>query len=359
MRVLFLGEPDDGISLSSHHARLLGESGIDVAFATNDKSWRSQCRSVGVIHLVTSEQRDNTLLRRLVAARGSGVAILRYWTGVDLLWARHHAPTRRFAHALGQLGTMQLVTSEDLIEGLRAVGVTAKRGPIASPNISSTVQPQAFPEKFTVLCHLPTSRRAFCGGEIVDSLIKSVPEARFLILGDADTDYRDRTNVESLGMADDVTRTIQRATLTIHPIAFGGVSRLVLESLGHGRGAISTVLSPHVLHAISAQDFKKTIKSQYLDARFDLEGREYACREYDKRACLRELISLLDHCLDEAMSGSRLRCHYLAAGVRMRHPGLLSRKPFPWIDPAELPPEAEPLRLLIADQHQRPVPLSG
>jgi hypothetical protein len=351
VHVHFSGEPDDGQSVSSHHAGLLADDGVAVSFDHEDQDPKAVCRKADAVHLVTFGQRDGNLLRWLLTVRKAGLPIVRYWTGPDYLWARFHLPSRRFAHAVGQLGARQIAPCESLARDLSCVAVTAEPGLVASIHVSSRVEPRPLPENFTVLCHLPSLRRAFYGGEIVDRLIRRLPQVRFLILGDGGTDYTALKNVESLGRVEDVARSIQRATVTIHPLAYGCASRLVLESLSHGRHAITSFDWPHCVKAQTAEAFERAIRTLQENQRFNLAGRKYVCGIYDRDLAQKALRQVFERALCAQAAGAKLRGRWQAAAVAMRYPSVYSRRPFPLPNLDALPVGAGPFRMLLGESN--------
>ena len=359
MHVHFVGEADDGLSVSSHHARALARAGVEVSFGADGVVDRSTIKTTDVVHLVTQEQRDNRLFRSLVGARAAGLPVVRFWTGRDVIWARHHEPTLQIARDLATLGTVQLARTPELVADLADLEITASVGPVLSMNLSDTASPQPLPKHFTVLCYLPSRERAYHGGAWVDALIHWLPNVRFLILGDSDTDYSAQKNVESLGFVGDVARTIQRSTVTIVPRIDGILSRLTLETLSHGRHAITTHPWPHCEHADSVDAFLSTIRHLSRDPQFNLVGREAVCRDYDRKVSLAAMLQLLEECGDPSSPAGKLRGGWLGVAARLRRSGILRSEVFDLPEPDDLPPEASALRVLLTAQPQERPALQG
>lgn len=290
MHVHFVGEGDDGQSVSSHHARALAVAGVEVSFdgASHPTS------PFDIVHLRIDAPSDWRLLRRLATWRLGGTAILRYWSGRDVFWAEHHAASRRFAHALTRMGAVQLARSEDLVKRLARLAVAAQAGPMLSLHVYNTCEPEPLPPIFTLLCHLPTSRREFSGGAWIDELIRRLPSVRFLILGDEGTDYRRSRNVESLGFVADVNRAIQRSTAVVQARVDATPSRLSMEALCHGRHVIATHATPHVQFGGSFEACFQAVRAVEREADFNLEGREYVCREFGRPQGVERLLAALE-----------------------------------------------------------------
>lgn len=349
MHVHFLGEADDGITVSSQHALVLRNAAIRVTFESGSQDRAKDVNEADIIHLVTGEQTDHALLRRLLAARKSGQPIVRWWTPQDILWAMHHLPSRRFAQFLDKLEVLQVSNSANITDALTRIGISSRRMPMVSPHLHSTIEPAALPSTFTVLTYLPTARREFHGGHLVDALIREMPDARFLILGDEQTDYSEFTNVESLGHVEDISRAIRRATVNVQLRLDGEPSRLAYETLCHGRHVVSSANIPNSHHADSVDGCLKILRRLRGSAEFNLEGREFVCREHEcvsSSAAFRQM-------LEESISGGRVSMAVTgtlqAAKLLALNPGVLSRKPFPRLDVDSLPSNAVAMRALLSN----------
>ena len=358
MHVHFVGEPDDGKSVSSHHAHLIPKGGAGVSFAEGDDATEGAIpSSAGVIaHVVTGFQRDFALLRKLVKARSKGVAVFRYWRPPDVLWAKHHAPSRRFAHTLQQLGAHQAVGCANLANELSRIGISGEPGLVADRIISSAIKPQPLPAQFTVTCYLPSGARSFYGGDVVDQLIERLPRVRWLVLGDHGRDYSAHPHVESLGFVEDINRVLMRTTATIHPVAHEGVSRLALESMCHGRHVVASFDLPHAHRASTPEQFFRIVRDLSGLTQFNLEGREHVCREFDQTVSRPELQHRLTRCLDQTIDGGILHGKWVAARAKMRFPAIYSNRQFAPPAADSLPVGARAMRLLLEDRAGRPDP---
>jgi len=348
MHVHFVGEVDDGISVSSHHARALAGAGIAVTF---DNPADKAAPLPDILHIVTGPQRSNALLRRLSAARTAGATLVRYWSGRDLLWAQFHGPSRDFAEALSQMDAVQLARSDGLAEELRSTfKIDSTVLPILTLHVSSFTEPEPMPARFTALCYLPSQHRGFFGGEIVDHLIRQLPRIRFLILGDPHTDYSAFKHVESLGFIDNVERAIRRSTVLIEPRMDGALSRLSLEMLSHGRHVISTHQAPHFSPARSPDEFCDALRAlQYRSVPFNLEAREFACREHDPTRALESLLGALTSARTLPSWGSTLKSAVSGVSALLSRPASREES-YALPDVNSLPPGATAFKALLADE---------
>ncbi len=354
MRVHFVGEPDDAVSITSQHGRALAAAGVDVTFDAADQPWRSVWCECDVIHLVSYETRDFSLLRRIRTARSAGVVVFRYWTGLDVLWAACHEPTRRVARALTDLGVVQLAPNDALADRLARMDIPALMQRPVCLCVSTSTKPQALPGEFTLLCHLPTRRRALYGGRLVDRLISSLPGVRFLILGDAGRDYSRCHSVESLGLVDDIRRSIHRCTAVLQPRLFQGASRLVLEAMSLGRHAITSTPMPHAQHAVTEADVVRTIRALRSKVEFNLEGREHVGRKFNRNEVIVSLRRRMEQALAPGRMALAFRGRLSAASLALRMPVLFSRRRFDLPDPEQLGACDEATRLLVSQAHDAP-----
>ncbi len=352
MHVQFVGEPDDGVSTSSHHARALAGTGVHVSFEGGEPDRTNDPPRPDVIHLVTFEQLSNTLLRRLVAARIAGVQIVRYWTGRDLIWAHHHQPSQEFARAVCALGATQLCRSPEIAEQLLALGVTAKVLPVISPNLSSHAPPQGLPATFSVLCYLPQDRREFHGGAIIDVLVKHLPSVRFLVLGGGGSSLAGEPNVEWLRNSTDSVRAIHRSTVVVDARVDGGLSRLALEGLCHGRHVITGYKLPFAFPARTAEEYIDAIRTIRDAPRFNLEGRSHVDRDHEHHTATKALRRELEEAIQPGRLNLVLEGGFRGAAAALKNPQLLSPRAFPPPDIDRLPPEAHALRCLLRELPQ-------
>jgi hypothetical protein len=350
MRVLFLGESDDGVSVSSHHARALSAAGVETVFDDPSAPADPAAPRPDAIHLVTYQQTSNTLLRQLVTSRMAGVQIVRYWTGRDLLWTQHHAPSQEMALTLNSLGAVQFCRSPEIAVVLKSMGIDARPLPVISTNISSTAQPRALPAAFTVLCYLPLRRREFHGGEIIDAMVDRLSSVRFLILGGGGRILADRSNVECLRDAGDSVRAIQRATVVVDARRDVGLSRLALEALCHGRHLISGYKLPHSLQACTVDEFVDAVRLLRQNPAFNLAGRSYIYDVHDYHQATKALRRELEDAIEPGRLNLVLEGGFRGAAAAWKNPQLLSRRCFELPDWSDVPENAVAMRALLRDR---------
>lgn len=348
MHVHFLGEPDNGIRPSSQWARALSSLGLDVTVSAEPEwdrqAWHEVCNRCDVIHLITYSQNDHRLLRKLWQARKRGVALVRTWVGSDCLWALHHRPTRRFAHDLARLGTLQLTVADHLTDELAQIGLPASTIPSIAPGLVSEGDPPPWPERFSVLCYLPSRRRVFYGGAIFDGLVEAFPEVDFVVLCDGETDYRDRPNVTSIDHADNMAAVVARCSVLVRPAMHDGMPKMVLEVLSLGRQVIASHEYPHCHCAHHPQEYAEILRAIQRQPQMNVDG----CRHVRTTFAVERTIGVfLDRLLSQIKhdrADRRRLGRRQAMAMAVRRPGMFTGWSATPPRVADLPQEAIALR---------------
>ncbi len=350
MRVHFISDAWDAPSLAAQHALAMQRHGAAVTTDLTEEGcgWRALVRDTDVVHLTFGLARDYATLRRVRTARMCGAAVVRYWNGLDVLWANAHAATRRIGRALADLGVMQWAPNEAVAAALAHIGINADIVPPADLNVSADAQPHAFPKTFTLLVHLPAERRELCGGGIVDSLIDRLPGVRFLILGDDAARYAGRQNVEVLGPVDDMLRTLVRATAVLDVKLFPSAHRLAIEAMSMGRHVITTAAVPHARHADSADALVGAVALLRRDPHFNLEGREYTAQHHDGALRATAILERFRAAIEPGRTALAMRGSAAGARLALTFPAIYSRRPVPPPMLESVPSDDPVARVLLA-----------
>lgn len=344
MQITFVGECDDGLSVSSHHALVLRPIGCQVTFDPAGENLVGP--GIDAVHLVTTGQTDDRLLCNVLAARAAGISVLRFWTGPDLVWARFHEPTQSVSQAWSRAGVVQYCRTREAQSQLAAINIAAEIAPLISTNVSSTIEPHPLPQQFTALCNLSDDRRAYCGGSLIDDLVRWMPRIRFLILGESGGRHADCRNVEWLGAESDVRRAIQRSTVAIVAKLDRSPARLMIESLALGRHVVSNCPWPNCQYAETIDQFMAALRALQRDVTFNLIGREEVCQSSDRSIVAHQLCELFDRTRASRGFATAVRTAWQAS-IAVGEGGGAGLRNFPPPDISRLPPEAEPLRALL------------
>ena len=178
-------------------------------------------------------------------------------------------------------------------------------------------------------------------------LIEQMPKTRFIVLGDAETDYSRFANVESLGYVEDLARTIGRSTALVRPTCHDGMPRLVLEMLSHGRHAITSQAYPHCHHAVGVEEIRRVLRRIELHGQFNLDGRQYVCQHFETTRTAELLRERLSRQLQANRSVRRIKGKWQAMQLLSRCPWLTSKKVEPYPSWEDLPGDAEALRMML------------
>lgn len=245
MRVLFLGEIDDGRSPSSQTAALLSARGATVAFDSgawwSEGRWRQMVGDCDCVHLVWYDRVDGNLLRKLMIARVMGKGVVRQWVGSDVLWAVHCPRMATYAKQLGRIGVCNGAVSSGLASRLGTVDVHAEALPVPAARVIPDDARIDWPERAAVLAYLPGKRRDFYGGAVIGRMARVFADVRFLIVGHDGCGAFQLPNVEWLGVCADMEAVYRRATILLRPSLHDGMPKMVLEALARGL----YVVGPH------------------------------------------------------------------------------------------------------------------
>lgn len=352
MHIHFLGEADDGCSISSHHARALASLGAEVSFSPLDGLDTARSREADLIHLVVGDLISPRLLRDILRLRSADKRMVRVWTPEDLLWAKWHEPARAVALALARTGVKQFCRAKDEAEQLARYGLEAEQLPLLSHHVSVRSEPQPLPKQLTFLAFLPMGKRAYHGGELIDSLARWMPHIRFLVLTD-EPQASDYKNMEYLTCVEDVGRSIQRTTAVIHARLDHSLSRLVVEALSHGRQVITGCDFPHTICARNTGEYIDAVRGLGREASFNLAGREYVGRVHDRRIAAEAWLKALSAVVEAPDWTGGVRGGLALAANLVCEP-LVDVAELP--DPEGLPPEAAAFRALLRGKESSALP---
>jgi len=351
MHVHFLGEPDDGMRPSSQWARALSNLGIDVTVAAEPAwdrhAWSEICDRSDVIHVIAYSQNNHHLLRKLWQARRRGVALVRTWVGSDCLWALHHQPTRRFAHDLVRLGALQLTVADHLTDELAQIGLPATTTPSIAPGLVSDGELPPWPQRFSVLCYLPSRRRVFYGGEIFDGLVRAFPEVDFVVLCDGETDYRGRPNVTSIDHADNVAAVMARCSVLVRPAMHDGMPKMVLEALSLGRQVIASYAYRHCHHARRPSDYGEILRAIQREPQMNVDGCRHVRTAFAVERTTGIFLDRLSSQIEQVRADRRRLGRRQATAMALRHPGMFARWSARPPRLADIAPEATALRAAL------------
>ena len=218
---------------------------------------------------------------RLGLAALVGCSVIRWWVGSDVHNCLENTCVARFAQKINRLTRYNLAVAPHLVEELRTIGIKSNFIPsfVEAWHFSAGVKPGPPPRR--VLVYLPSSRREFYGGSVIDRVIAANPDLEFLVVADTASDaHVGKANVRSLGWVKDLSSVYSQIGCVLRITKHDGLPRMVIEGLFRGK---------HVIYSWPLQgcSLAKTNYSvqehldQFKAARSpNLEGRDAIIRMY-------------------------------------------------------------------------------
>ncbi len=158
-----------------------------------------------------------------------GVRLIRNWSGTDALKVSQYPIVAEDAVSLDKIMHSNICSChQGIIDKLEAAGLQSS----LLPQIIDFGEQEILESQFVkegVLVYLPSARRKFYGGDIVDELIAKFPDMTFYILADTETSY-DAENVENLGWLEDMSEIWDKVGLLLRVTEHDGYPRMILEA---------------------------------------------------------------------------------------------------------------------------------
>lgn len=185
--------------------------------------------------------------------------IIKHWVGSDVL--RAGEKTVREQNSANHIE--HWADAPWLADELREKGIEAK---VVGLSPVAEVPPMPLPPApLSALAYLPEDKFEFYGAQIVYDLARRLPQTRFLVLASERGNRPAPPNAEFLGYHQDMEAVYARCHVLVRLADHDGMSQMVLEALSHGRYAIWNYVLEGVLHATTADEAERHLRS--LDAR--------------------------------------------------------------------------------------------
>jgi hypothetical protein len=173
----------------------------------------------------------------LNASRWLGVKnLVMLWSGSDIFYGQEQV-------AAGEMhpwvaSKTHWAVSPWIAEEARALGLKCEF--VQASFVEPVAQIAPLPEKFAVLCYVPTREKAaLYGWDDITAVARALPEIEFRIVGLQKGETLDAPQNVKLGAwAADLAPQIRAATVIWRPVRHDGLSFMVLESLAEGRQVI-------------------------------------------------------------------------------------------------------------------------
>lgn len=258
-QILILGEepriPAPTLTLARALARLGVETRFVNANALPRPQWIRLLRSAKSILFVSYAKVPAYLLSQLATAVAMDVPIIRWWVGTDVLNVVSQEGLRRNAHRLDRIVSANIAVAPHLVDELATAGFEARFVPsVVDESISDIRVVEWSDTPRPVLVYLPGNRKSFYGVEIIEPVIASSQDLRFIVVGDETHSLAVYPNVESLGWVPDMRSLYERAGCVLRITAHDGIPRMLIESMLRGLYAIYSWDLPGTWRALSSDD---------------------------------------------------------------------------------------------------------
>lgn len=210
----------------THGFQAFFSDGIEYS-STND--WLKASRSSDVGIVVKYGKLDSFLLRQLGLAVASGLPIIRWWVGSDVLYALTDKHIKASAVSLDKITTKQIAVSPHLVDELGSIGIASDY----IPSVVDTAEPlpsSCFTQR-ALLVYLPTDRLDFYGAPAVQIAIEENPDVQFLIVADESHSLAHFSNVQSLGWVSDINSLWDQVGGLLRLTQHDGMPRMVIDAL--------------------------------------------------------------------------------------------------------------------------------
>jgi hypothetical protein len=171
-----------------------------------------------------------------------------YWLGSDVM--RTVAEVRSGSIRRGPLDAarddLHLSVAPWLTDELQSIGLPATTALLPPPR-EAPVVPPPLPERFAVLCYLPTHRFDFFRGDVILAAADQLPDVSFEVVGNRVLDVPDSpANVRWHGWVADMAARYAAVSAIVRIPTHDGFGNSVIEGLMFGRHVIYTYDVPFV-----------------------------------------------------------------------------------------------------------------
>ncbi|MEP7065125.1 MAG: hypothetical protein ABI889_03750 [Gemmatimonadota bacterium] len=241
--VIMLGERPQKSAPTLTLAKALAALGVTTRFANAQLMTRREwldilSRARGIV-LVTYGAVDVYLLSQLAIAVALDVPVVRWWVGTDVLTAMTQPELRADVQRVDSIVSENIAVAPHLVDELASIGIGARFVPsVLDPGIVPRSMISWGNELRPVLIYLPGSRKEFYRIDVLEPVIASSPDIRFIIVADDTHALAKYPNVESLGWVSDMRELYTRAGCVLRITEHDGLPRMLMEALLSGMYAI-------------------------------------------------------------------------------------------------------------------------
>jgi hypothetical protein len=235
-------------------------------------------------------------------------AALHYWIGSDVWRTVQDCGAGRLRRGpfSAALRDHHLADAPWLAEELATIGIAARVLAIPAPNLRAQSLPP-LPETFRVLTYIPDYRFRFYGGEALYEAAHCLPHIPFEVVGGWGRWAKPPlSNLRFHGWVSEMEPFYRNCPLLVRMVEHDSIGVTVKEALSFGRHVIYSYPLPHTEQVSFADDRQLTKSILDLELRHrkgllkpNVNGWEYALREFDESRDARALTSILLEIADQ------------------------------------------------------------
>jgi len=228
-----------------------------------------------------------------------GKTVLVHWIGTDVLYATTNtsnwfgALLRKLAY---KMTDQHLAVFEPLANELKPLGIQAKVISLP-PNIPPMKEDITWPTGNCVFVYLPEERQKFYGSDITFSLIKEMPDVKFVIAAHSGKNAPQLPNVEYLGWTQDIEYVWKRTKVYLRLTKHDGLSHTVVEALARAKHVIWSCEFPCSYQAHSFNEAKEALVDIFSKNKPNINGMNYVYANFQSLKLTQDYKKIYTHYL--------------------------------------------------------------
>jgi hypothetical protein len=226
--------------------------------------------------------------RTVQTLKKSGKKIIVHWIGTDVHNAITSYKSKFLVKRYHRLVDLNLAVSPALVRELGSIGISASEIPLP---VFRLYKPQPIQADKKILVYLPDSRNDFFRKPVIDKVIDSHPQLKFVILPNSGIDYSDKKNVVCIKWTDDMEKILGETSVFIRLPMHDGLPNSVIEALSMGRHVVYSHEFPYCRFATSAEKVSSEIK-RLIDEPLNFDGSDYVWKTFDKDKIKKSLVEV-------------------------------------------------------------------
>ena len=259
MKIIFIGEEPVKTAPTLTWANCLKNVGANYTYIDlnkiNTKYWIKEVLNSNIIICQWYAVIPGYEMRQLAIASLMGRAVIRKWSGSDVLYTINDIESCKSTKILNNITALNL-TSEHigLVQELATININCALTQQVVTGVTTKNTPLV--KGKSVLAYLPDTRYEFYGRIYIENLIKDYPNINFIIIADTKHALNKYSNVTSLGWVDDMDPVWNKTGLLIRITEHDGFPRSVVEALARGKYVIHNREFDGVWYAANQEEIK-------------------------------------------------------------------------------------------------------